>query len=62
MRDIIIDAPTLHIRHIHRDPDCDVMTDIVLGGIMVTELPEELKQIPQNEKVRIIIQREGKIA
>lgn len=74
MEDVIIDTNNLHIRHIepvielpYHCPYCkkevepifvDGMAQIILGGILSNELPSLPRQ---NEKVRIIIQREGKI-
>ena len=74
MKDIIIDTKRLHIRHIepvvelpYNCPKCKSeiepnilygMVSIVLGDILMKEIPEFPSQ---NEKVRIIIQREGEI-
>ena len=65
MNDIILDTDTLSIRHIEPVMDGDIevtgMISIVLGGVMLKELPREIIEIPQNMKVRIIIQKEGLI-
>ena len=58
MTDIIIDAPTLHLRHIEPG-ECDVMVNLVLGGIFMKDIPQEAFELPQGMKVRIIIQKEG---
>lgn len=72
--DIIIDAEHLHIRHIEPGIDLpfnckkcgeeiepifnDAMVSIVIAGIMRNEMPT---MPSQKNKVRIIIQNEGKM-